>query len=391
MRIISANLDKTDLHVDQIYGGSRNGSYSDDPLPKLLKVDNGAGFRCIGSPRTDVKSLKVLALQTSFSDLDWPDAIDRENGLFTYYGDKRSPGDLHDTKRDGNKILKELFDFCHSSKVSTPSNFPVILLFGRTGTYRDNQFLGLAVPGSRGMSSDEDLVAVWRTTKDGIRFQNYKSVFTILDVPTIDRKWINDAKNGRALSSPYAPKEWINWVQNRQYTPLISKHQHPVRSKSQQTDLSNLELKIIEAIHSKFKDTPYKFESCAAELVKLAMPSTHSIELTRPWRDGGRDATGKHRIGYGDGYIDVDFAMEAKCYKLSSGVGVAHTSRLISRLRHRQFGIMVTTSYLGAQAYQEIVSDDHPIIVLSAKDIARLMISKLKDFQSTSTWLEQFN
>ena len=45
------------------------------------------------------------------------------------------------------------------------------------------------------------------------------------------------------------------------------------------------------------------------------------------------------------------------------------TSRLISRLRHRQFGVLVTTSHLDSQAYTEIREDGHPVIVLAGRDI----------------------
>src|SRR5690606_40741748 len=52
-----------------------------------------------------------------------------------------------------------------------------------------------------------------------------------------------------------------------------------------------------------------------------------------------RDAIGQLRIGSGPAAILVDFALEAKCYALESAVGVREISRLISRLRHRQFEI----------------------------------------------------
>lgn len=34
-----SDLDKTDLVVDEVYGGSRCGNAADDPLPRLLGVD----------------------------------------------------------------------------------------------------------------------------------------------------------------------------------------------------------------------------------------------------------------------------------------------------------------------------------------------------------------
>ena len=60
---------------------------------------------------------------------------------------------------------------------------------------------------------------------------------------------------------------------------------------------------------------------------------------------------------------------------MKRGVGVGGVSRLISRLRHRQFGILVTTSYLSLQAYREIKEDQHPIVVISGADIVTLLRS----------------
>lgn len=76
------------------------------------------------------------------------------------------------------------------------------------------------------------------------------------------------------------------------------------------------------------------------------------------------------------GFCQGLFALEAKCYELHSGVGVKETSRLISRLRYRQFGIFVTTSYVSLQAYKEIKEDGHPVLIISSGDIARLLVDK---------------
>ncbi len=103
------------------------------------------------------------------------------------------------------------------------------------------------------------------------------------------------------------------------------------------------------------------------------MPNIATIDLTRPSRDGGRDAVGQFRIGSGVAGILVDFALEAKCYSTSNGVGVKDMSRLISRLRHRQFGILVTTSYVNTQAYREIREDQHPVIIVAGADIIELL------------------
>lgn len=64
--------------------------------------------------------------------------------------------------------------------------------------------------------------------------------------------------------------------------------------------------------------------------------------------------------------------LEAKCYAITNGVGVKEVSQLISRLRARQFGILVTASYLADQAYQEIREDGHPIVVIAGNDVVEI-------------------
>jgi Restriction endonuclease len=102
-----------------------------------------------------------------------------------------------------------------------------------------------------------------------------------------------------------------------------------------------------------------------------------SYEVTRASVDGGRDAIGEYRIGPASDPVIVTFALEAKLYDpAGGGVGVAEAARLISRLRHRQFGVLVTTAYVGKQAYQEIRSDQHPVVILAGSDLVALLREK---------------
>jgi hypothetical protein len=377
-------LSSVDLVVDSIYIGGRKGNSADDPLPALIGVDNGAGFRHLGS-RQSVSTLRLLALKTSLADRLWPDTLDRSTGLFIYFGDNRTARELHDTPRQGNRILRDLFAEAHSpSRAST--SFPPILVFGNAGTHRDVRFLGLAVPGAIGMSSDEDLVAIWRADSNQVRFQNYRAVFTILNIPVLPRLWIKDAQVGRAADSPHAPKIWLDWVRKRRYDPLVAPAANPVRTRQEQTP-TGVAREYVDHLFDFFKRHPHDFEVCAVELSRFILPDIHTVQVTRPWRDGGRDATGLLRIGRSAGEINVDFALEAKLYNLDNAVGVREVSRLISRLRYRQFGIMVTTSYLHKQAYEEIVTDGHPIVVLSASDIGRILAERFPTRADLNAWL----
>ena len=84
----------------------------------------------------------------------------------------------------------------------------------------------------------------------------------------------------------------------------------------------------------------------------------------------------------------LDFTLEARCYAPENEVEVKELSRLVSRLHHRQFGILVTTSFLGHQAYQELRSDRHPVVVIAGADIAAILVKAgLGTPEATRAWL----
>ncbi len=377
-------LKNADLIVDAIYEGARSGRMDADPMPRLIPgVGNQGGFRYIGRLETP----RLVVLTSSFSDPDWPDNLDRETGILTYFGDNKRPGRaLHETPRNGNRLLRSMFNTIHSNPAHR-TKVPPVLVFGSAGSFRDMVFLGLAVPGATEFSAMEDLVAIWKIA-DGQRFQNYRASLTVLDVDTVTREWLNDIKDGRPLSDN-CPPAWRAWVEDGSYHPLKAETvvEHRTRNEQIPGDASSLE--IIRTIHEHFKDSPVAFENCAATIAQMMDSNIFSFDLTRPTRDGGRDAIGLYRVGHGASAIFVDFALEAKCYNVGNAVGVREVSRLISRLRHRQFGILVTTSYLHSQAYREVKEDGHPVVVISAKDIvdilARVGINNVSD---VTHWLE---
>jgi Restriction endonuclease AspBHI N-terminal/Restriction endonuclease len=378
-----SDLSDADLLIDAVYRGGRKGHAGDDPLSRLLEVSNQGGFRYRGN----LDALEMLVLTSTLSDPDWPDNLDRQTGIFTYFGDNKHPGRaLHDTPRNGNDVLRRIFELSHSGTEGR-SRVPPTFVFANTGEGRDVLFLGLAVPGSIDLRPAEDLVAVWKTSK-GRRFQNYRAQFTILDIPLVSRLWIRDiiACNPHSFN---APKAWCDWIRTGQFSPLVTTPSIEHRTKAEQLPVSATGRAIIGRIQEFFSDDPYSFEKCAASIVRLMLPDTASLELTRPYRDGGRDAIGKFRIGVSAASILVDFALEAKCYAMSNSVGVRELSRLISRLRHRQFGVLVTTSYVEMQAYKEIKEDGHPIIVICATDIVDLLRANgMASVEAVDQWLK---
>jgi hypothetical protein len=228
-RTVSASDLKTaDLLVDATYQGGRAGNSGDDPLNALLKVSLMGGFRYRGS----LSALEVVVLTSTMNDPDWPDTIDRETGVFTYYGDNKRPGRaLHDTPRHGNEILRNLFDMAHGG-VDQRRKLPPILVFASTGVWRDMVFVGLAIPGTSDLRVSEDLAAIWKIA-DGRRFQNYRARFTILDVPIVSRAWIRDIIACDPHSSNM-PNLWKAWVEHGEKRPLLATRSLEHRRKAEQ-------------------------------------------------------------------------------------------------------------------------------------------------------------
>ena len=379
-----AELGSADLVVDSVYRGGRKGNAGDDPLPRLLQVSSGGGFRFRG--QLD-QGLKLLVLTSSRKDPNWPDTLDLETGVYTYYGDNKKPGlALHKTPRKGNQILNNIFGLSGRGNEGR-KRVPPILIFENTGEWRDVMFLGLAVPGTTDLRGAEDLVAIWKNSK-GQRFQNYRARFTILDTSLLSRAWVRDTIDGKPHSRN-TPKVWAAWVETGKIHSLRCERPIEYRKKAEQVPQDSDGLAILKVIHSYFESDRFAFERCACALARLLLPEITRLEMTRPSRDGGRDGLGEYRVGIGDSSIKIDFALEAKCKEITSGVGVKEVSRLISRLRHRQFGILVTTSYVSLQAYKEIRDDQHPIIVLAGTDIVELLrVHKLKNSESVRNWLK---
>jgi len=362
-------LPSADLVVDRVYRGGSQGSVADDPLSKLLPVGNQGGFRYWG--KRDAPRLVVL--YTSGAEPDWPDVLDPATGAFTYFGDNRHPGkELHDSSRGGNVILRRTFDF--ASSAATRAQVPPYFLFAKAGRGRDVLFRGVLAPGAAGLAADEDLVAIWRS-REGKRFQNYRAMFTVLDIAKVARAWIDDALAGSPLSGN-CPEPWRQWVTGRRFQPLISTRiEH--RTPQDQQPQNPVGIRILEAVHAHFKGRPTDFEYFAADLWRMADGHVGSYEVTRPTADGGRDAIGEFLIGPRSDPVRVSFALEAKLYEpYKNSVGVKEVSRLISRLRHREFGVLVTTSHVAPQAYQEIRADGHPIVIMAGVDIVTLLQEK---------------
>ena len=386
------NLEHAPLIIDAIYK-SKSTLFGDGPLGKLLpKIGNQGGFRIV--KRQDGSGqIAYIVLYTSGTEIDWPDSLDVETGIWRYFGDNRTPGKLlHDTPAKGNRYLSDIF-----AKIDSPTeraDIPPFLIFQWAGNQFDAKFLGVAVPGNPNIPPDKELNAIWRSKK-GNRFQNYEAYFSVIDTgrEEISKQWLKFLINDHKNSIRFAPMAWKQFIEFGRLgvKPLLSPRGLEIPNKEQQLPQDSSGKKLLQKIRDYYKDNPFGFELCSTKIVQMMDNNFELFELTRPWRDGGRDAIGRYKIGSSHNPLLVEFALEAKCYSAHVSVGVKPMSRLISRLRYRQFGILVTTSYVHSQAYKEIVEDGHPVLVINASDIAKILKAQGTNYQNVDTWLSQID
>lgn len=393
MEVAFDDLKNADLVTDTVYKGGTISGKASEVLSKLMPgCSNSGGFRKV--MRKDGSRLPAyVVLYTSMQELAWPDYLDEETGIFRYYGDNRNPGrTILDTPRKGNQLLEFVFG-CLNSKDGSIKNIPPFFIFKKTGNGWDVQFLGVAAPGNPHISPDKDLVSFWRTL-DEKRFQNYEAYFTVLETVTpISREWLNALIFDHENSLQYAPDTWKNFIEKGRngIIPLIAKRLPKVPTKYDQLQSDNEGKICLNIIRKHYKNNPYGFEVCAKDLLEKMDDKFQDFSLTRPWRDGGRDALGYYVISSGSkaNYpLRIDCAMEAKCYSENNSVGVRQMSRLISRIKYRQFGVMMTTSFVDKQAYQEVLEDGHPILIVSASDIAHILRRNSLTSSNIYDWLD---
>lgn len=397
-KIPKEERDKWYLYIDAVYKADpQKKNLSAEVLSKLLGVKNQGGFRYLG--KTETPNLVVLF--TSGEDIYWRDELDNSIGLFLYYGDNKTPGnDLHKTNLHGNEILRYIFTLAVSNDIRERKKIPPVLVFKKHAG-RDVKFLGLAVPGIKGKPSKDWLTAVWGVDKNGDRFQNYKAFFTILNTSSgsrvesgfpINLAWLNDIEVGNAYDSKYAPKAWKQYIGKKTYSPLIARQEKFVKTPEEQMPTDKEKKIMLKALHDFFiaRDRGYSFEAFAAYITECMDDAIVDIDVTRPFKDGGFDAEGRYKIfRNAENSVYVDFYLQAKCYGESNPVVVKDTSRLISRIKNRQFGIMITTSYVASQAYKEILEDGHPIVIITGKDIIEFIFNEMEIRTTTDlqSWL----
>jgi hypothetical protein len=373
--------DRPILQIDRTYrNGQNNWKHPDDVFNRMFHafndgkgIQNSGGFRfkSKSGPVTNIENAAFVLLVSNFTEAEWPDSFDPETGLFTYYGDNRKPGHgILETKIGGNRLLDKVFRDLHTSR---RDSIPPFLIFQSLKI--DNsafmRFIGLAAPGAPSLTEVEDLVAVWRMYGQQ-RFQNYRSVFSILDEPTVPWAWLDDLVAGAIPEeSQHCPPSWKRFVKTGRPVLLQARAEFQPRSVDNQKPHSPIEQEVLNEL---LQLTDREFEFATAELIKLMDKRYVDLEVTPAVVDKGRDVTGFFLLGHD--WFQTRFSVLAEAKQWRNTIGVKPMSRLISRLRHKDIGIFVTTSHFHKQVQIEIHEDQRKIILISGGDAARILISR---------------
>src|SRR5687768_11915733 len=148
----------TSLRIDAEYRNTNNWKLPHDVFNKFFRFDDGginnvAGFRpkSRAAGTTDICNSAFVVLVTNLDEPEWPDHLEKESGVFTYYGDNRQPGAITETPLGGNRLLERVFDLLHQGVRGQVQPFLAFQTVRRTdGSYM--RFLGLICPGAFGVS-----------------------------------------------------------------------------------------------------------------------------------------------------------------------------------------------------------------------------------------------
>lgn len=273
------------------------------------------------------------------------------------------PGhELHTAKRGGNLLLRDAFEAAHGSPADR-LRVPPCLLFERAAPGRAVRFRGLLAPGSATLTSDDELAAIWRS-KGGSRFQNYRARFTVSMLRRFHAPGSTILCKVRTRRPGIAPRRGVIGSKAARTKCWLRRPPQLSGRSPSNCHLTLLALRCCGPFTTSSKIDRTHSKSVPSRSGASSPPRRDDVMSHDRARDGGSDAIGEYLLGPLADRVPVDFALEAKCYAPTTSVGVRDVRRLVSRLRHRNFGVFVTLSYFNDQVYSEVREDGHPIAMI---------------------------
>ena len=211
----------------------------------------------------------------------------------------------------------------------------------------------LAVPGAQDVQPADDLVAIWRTSE--------ASGFRTTGPPS--RSWmLRPFHAAGSTSSPPASRSGLVPEPYRDWVSAASTRRSSRRGRSSTEPRPSSRPRPPRTRRWSRRSTttsprPLRVRGLRDRALEHAGEGVGELRRHAAVRRRGPRAYGWYHLGPDTDRIRLEWSLEAKLYAPDNGAGVKETSRLISRLRHRELGVFVTTGYVGKQAYEEIRGD----------------------------------
>lgn len=367
------------LRIDRDFRNTNNWKDPRDEFNSMFRhFPDGKGIANVQGIRTKSRvplksqpaDVAFCVLITNLSETAWPDRLDHETGVFTYYGDNRQYG-ASLTEKPGNRLLADAFARAHTGQRHLVPPFLCFQTLQKDGAYM--RFLGLAIPGATGLTSINDLTGVWRIDK-GHRFENYRGIFTILNEAVVPWEWLDDLVLGlEPTKSAACPNAWAKWVESGTIDALQCLKTRTPRTKTEQLPHNSHEEEILSLVMTL---SDREFEFAAKQILSLLDQRFVNLVVTPFKKDHGRDIIGNYQIGIPPHERMLSMYAEAKHWR--NAVGVRPVARLLARLKRMDIGVFITSSCFDTQVQIELIEDDHPVILVSGGDIARILIASDK-------------
>src|SRR5262249_40918181 len=148
----------------------------------------------------------------------------------------------------------------------------------------------------------------------------------------------------------YCPESWRKWTRAGLYTPLRCSRKRQPRTRKMQLPWGAAEQAVLQEVLAL---SDREFEFAAVEIVQLMDQRFTDFTVTPRVRDKGRDAVGLYRVGHDSHQVQLEVVIEAKRWSANRDIGVEPVARLISRIKHRDIGVFVTTSCFNQQVQEE--------------------------------------
>lgn len=216
------------IKILNFYRDANKAGYPNDEFNKFFSglkhgsIKNMGGFRIRRTKDKERPAFAVIVL--SQGEEIWPDGINVQSSVLTYYGDNRKKQelnqDIHVTPNAGNKLLKECYQMI---ALNNRDLIPPFLVFEKRKMRIDGkltsfmQFFGLAAPGIQGKYILKCLSAFWAPLDNSFCL-NYEALFSIPDTKVITIDWLDELVDGvLPTKSKSCPNSWKNWVQTGNY------------------------------------------------------------------------------------------------------------------------------------------------------------------------------